>query len=185
VAHVWWFTSDSVKKFHPCIARRILTLVVSSSLCKQNWSSYSFVHSKAHNRLQSSQAEDFVYVYTNSRVLNQNVIFMDEAATKWYKQSVVSKDSNSNGPRNIFHEYGILFDGDTSDANMDDKFIDDENIGGQWEDTSAVQGFEIGEEKRELHDWLGAMQMHHILRHQQMMRTIYLLQDFSMRWIIK
>jgi hypothetical protein len=70
VLHLWWFTSGSVGKFLPRIVRRILAQVVSSSLCEQNWSSYSFVHSKVRNRLLSSCAEDLVYVYTNLRVLN-------------------------------------------------------------------------------------------------------------------
>jgi hypothetical protein len=80
VAHVWWFTSSSVGKLLPCIACRILAQVVIFSSCKRNWSSYSFVHSKAQNRLQSSCIEDLLYVYSNSRVSNQNVTFMDEAA---------------------------------------------------------------------------------------------------------
>ena len=61
----------------------------------ENWSSYSFVHSKAQNRLLPSRAEDLVYVYTNLRVLNQNVPFIDEAAIEWYMQTIVSKDSDS------------------------------------------------------------------------------------------
>jgi hypothetical protein len=65
VPHLWWFTSGSVGKLLPRIARRILAQVVSSSSCEQNWSSYSFVHSKARNRLLSSRVEDLVYVYTN------------------------------------------------------------------------------------------------------------------------
>jgi hypothetical protein len=89
VAHVWWFTSGSVGKLLPRIAWRILAQVVSSSLCERNWSSYSFMHSKAQNRLLSSRAEDLVYVYTNSRVFNQNVSFTDGAATEWFRQSVV------------------------------------------------------------------------------------------------
>jgi hypothetical protein len=95
VAHVWWFTSGSFGKLLPHIARRILAQVVSSSSCEQNWSSYSFVHSKVRNRLLSSHAEDLVYVYTNSRVLNQNMPFIDEATTEWYMQTVVSEDSDS------------------------------------------------------------------------------------------
>jgi hypothetical protein len=85
VPHLWWFTSGSVRKLLPRITRRILAQVVSSSSCKRNWSSYSFMHSKARNRLLPSRAEDLVYVYTNSRVFNQNVPFTDEAATEWYK----------------------------------------------------------------------------------------------------
>jgi hypothetical protein len=47
VPHLWWFTSGSGGKLLPRIARRIFAQVVSSSSCEQNWSSYSFVHSKA------------------------------------------------------------------------------------------------------------------------------------------
>jgi hypothetical protein len=47
VPHLWWFISGSVGKLLPRIARRILAQVVSSSSCERNWSSYSFVHSKA------------------------------------------------------------------------------------------------------------------------------------------
>jgi hypothetical protein len=36
VAHLWWFTSDSVGKLLPRIARRILAHVVSSSSCERN-----------------------------------------------------------------------------------------------------------------------------------------------------
>ena len=101
VAHVWWFTSISVGKLFPRIAWRILVQVVSSSSCEQNWSSYSFVHSKVRNRLLSSCVEDSVYVYTNLRVLNQNVPFTDEAAIEWYKQSIISEDSNFEGPTDL------------------------------------------------------------------------------------
>jgi hypothetical protein len=68
-----------------------------------------------------------VYIYTNLRVLNQNVTFTDEAATKWYKQSIVHEDSNYNRPTNLFHEYDGLSDVDTPNAKMDDAFIDNEN----------------------------------------------------------
>jgi hypothetical protein len=101
VPHLWWFTSGSVGKLLPRIARRILVQVVSSSSYERNWNSYSFVHSKARNRLLPSRAEDLVYVYTNSRVLNQNVPFTDEAATEWHRQIVVSEDFDSEGPADL------------------------------------------------------------------------------------
>jgi hypothetical protein len=65
VPHLWCFTSGSVGKLLPRIARRILAQVVSLSSCERNWNSYSFVHSKARNRLLPSRAEDLVYVYTS------------------------------------------------------------------------------------------------------------------------
>jgi hypothetical protein len=121
VAHMWWFTSGSVGKLLPRIARRILAQVVSSSSCERNWSSYSFVHSKARNRLLSSCAKDLVDVYTNSRVLNQNVPFTDEAATEWYRQSVVFEDSDSKGPTDLFDDYDDVSDFDTPSMSFDDE----------------------------------------------------------------
>jgi hypothetical protein len=121
VPHLCWFTSGSVGKFLPRIARRILAQVVSSSSCERNWSSYSFVHSKARNRLLPPRAEDLVYVYTNLRVLNQNVPFTDEAATKWYKQTVVSEDSDSEGPMDLFDDYDDVSDFDTPNMSIDDE----------------------------------------------------------------
>jgi hypothetical protein len=92
------------------------------------------VHSKAQNRLLSSCAEDLVYVYTNSRVLNQNVPFTDEAATEWYRQSVVSEDSDSEGPADLFDDYNDVSDFDT--PNMS---IDNENTQGQLEEQDRLQ----------------------------------------------
>jgi hypothetical protein len=103
VPHLWWFTSGSVGKLLPRIARRILAHVVSSFSCEWNWSSYSFMHSKARNRLLPSCAEDLVYVYTNSRAFNQNVSFTDEAAIEWYRQTVVSEDSDSLEECRVLH----------------------------------------------------------------------------------
>jgi hypothetical protein len=62
-----------------------------------------------------------VYVYTNSRVLNQNVPFTDEAATKWYKQIVVSEDSDSEGPMDLFDDYDDVSDFDTPNMSIDDE----------------------------------------------------------------
>jgi hypothetical protein len=149
VPHLWWFTSGSVGKLLPRIPRRILAQVVSSSSCERNWSSYSFVHSKARNRLLPSHAEDLVYVYTNLRVLNQNVPFTDEVATEWYMQTVVSEDSDSEGPVDLFDDYDNVSNFDT--PNMS---IDDENIQGRLEELDGLQqqAQGIGEDGRDLQD---------------------------------
>jgi hypothetical protein len=148
VAHVWWFISGKIGKLLRHIARRILAQVVSYSSCERNFSSYTFVHIKVRNRPHSSRIEDLVYVYTNSRVLNQNVTFPDEVANEWYKQSVVSEDSDSNGPTDLFYEYDGISTGHTPDANMDGVFTNDEN-----KEAGAVQEFEIGKDGRELQGW--------------------------------
>jgi hypothetical protein len=150
VPHLWWFTSGSVGKLLPRIACRILAQVVSSSSCERNWSSYSFVHSKARNRLLPSCAEDLVYVYTNSRVLNQNVPFTDEAAIEWYIQTVVSEGSDSEGPADLFDDYDDVLDFDTSNIS-----IDDENTQGRSEEQDRLQqqAQGIGEDGPDLQDW--------------------------------
>jgi hypothetical protein len=92
------------------------------------------MHSKARNRLLSSHAEDLVYVCTNSRVLNQNVPFTDEAATEWYRQSIVSEDSDSKGPVDLFDDYDNVFDFDTPSLSTDN-----ENTQGRSEEQDGLQ----------------------------------------------
>ena len=89
----------------------------------------------------------------------------------------MSEDSDSDGPTNLFHEYDVLSDANTPNVNMDKVFTDDENTGRQSEDASMVEGFEIGEERGAESYKIGlrAMQIHHILYHQKMMKKTYIL----------
>jgi hypothetical protein len=91
-----------------------------------------------------------VYVYTNSRVLNQNVPFTDEATTEWYRQTVVSEDSDSEGPADFYDDYDDVSDFDT--PNMS---IDDENTQGQSEEQDGLQqqAQGIGDDGRDFQDW--------------------------------
>jgi hypothetical protein len=91
-----------------------------------------------------------VYVYTNSRILNQNVPFTDEAATEWYRQTVVSEDSDFEGPADLFDNYDDVSDFDTPKMS-----IDDENIQGRLEEQDELQQQAQGirEEGRDLQDW--------------------------------
>jgi hypothetical protein len=75
-----------------------------------------------------------VYVYTNLRVLNQNVPFTDEPATEWYRQTVVSEDSDSERPVDLFDDYNNVSDFDTPNMSIDDK-----NTQGQSEEQDALQ----------------------------------------------
>ena len=65
--HQWWsgVGGEALQK----IAKRVLALTCSASLCERNWSMYSFVHNKSRNRLGTKKAEDLVYIYTNTRLL--------------------------------------------------------------------------------------------------------------------
>ena len=75
-----------------------------------------------------------MYDYTNSRVFNQTVSFTDIAATEWYMQTVVSEDSDSEGPTDLFANYN-----DISDFDIPNTSIDDENIQGRSKEQDGLQ----------------------------------------------
>ena len=91
-----------------------------------------------------------MYVYTSSRVLNQNVPFTDEAATKWYKQSVIFEDFDSKGPMDLFDDYDNVSSFDTLSMSTDN-----ENTQGRSEehDGLQLQGQGIEEDGQDLQDW--------------------------------
>jgi hypothetical protein len=60
--------------------------------------------------------------------------FIIEAATEWYRQSVVSEDSDSEGLVDHFDDYDDVSDFDT--PNMS---IDDENTQGRLEEQDGLQ----------------------------------------------
>jgi hypothetical protein len=62
------------------------------------------------------------------------VPFIDEAATESYRQTVVSKDSDSEGPKDLFDDYDNVSDFEKSNMS-----IDDENILGQLEKQDGLQ----------------------------------------------
>ena len=53
------------------IAQRVTALVSSAGACERNWSTYDFIHSKKRNRLHPDRANDLVYVFTNSRLIQR------------------------------------------------------------------------------------------------------------------
>jgi hypothetical protein len=87
---------------------------MSSSSCKWNWSSYSFVHNKSRNRLQLKRIENLVYVYTNSRLMAEG---KDKDEKKWYADNVDSEDSDSM-PEEEFEDHGDLDSDGMDDGNL-------------------------------------------------------------------
>jgi hypothetical protein len=122
--HDWWAFEGACGKLIVPIARRILGQMVSSSSCKRNWSSYSFVHNKSRNRLQPKRAEDLVYVYTNLRLMAEG---KDKDKKKWYADNVDLEDSDS-APGKEFEDHGDL----DSDG-MDDGSL---KVGGSYGGTN-------------------------------------------------
>jgi hypothetical protein len=94
--HQWWHRVGG--NALPKIAKRILSLTCSVSSCERNWSIYSFVHSKSHNRLGVDKAEALVYIYTNSKLLRQRP---RADPVRWYDNNIFSEDSD---PDNNGHE---------------------------------------------------------------------------------
>jgi hypothetical protein len=62
LAHDWWAFEGTWRKLIAPITRHILRKMVSSSSCKRNWSSYSFVHNKSRNKIQPKWTKDLIYV---------------------------------------------------------------------------------------------------------------------------
>ena len=76
---------------------------------------------------------------------------MDEAATEWYMQTIVSEDSDSKGPTDLLDDYDNVFDFDTPNISTDD-----ENIQGQSKEQDRLQQqlWGIGDFGRDFQDWV-------------------------------
>ena len=61
---------------------RVLSVASSSGAYEHNWATFDFVHSKRHNRLKPSRANDLVYVFSNSRLLNNGTNVSKLASAK-------------------------------------------------------------------------------------------------------
>ena len=81
--HQWW--SRVGGEALPKIAKRVLALTCLISSCEQNWSMYSFVHNKSQNRLSTKKAEDLVYIYMNTRLLQGR---LEADPLQWYENNV-------------------------------------------------------------------------------------------------
>ena len=91
----------------------------SISSYERNWSTYSFIHNKIRNHLQSSCAEDLVYIYTNSRLLRHQ---KGPNLVQWYGIHQIHFDDESDGEAPDGDDLGGHPD---IDANM----ADNDNIG--------------------------------------------------------
>ena len=109
--HQWW--SKVGGEALPKIAKRVLVLMCSASLCEPNWSMYSFVHNKSRNRLGTKKGEDVVYIYTNTRLLRGR---LGADPLRWYENNVFSEDEDKSVD---------------DDSKMDDGDDDDNESGGE------------------------------------------------------
>ena len=113
--HQWW--SRVGREALSKIAKRVLVLTCSASLCEHNWSMYSFVHNKSRNRLGTKKAEDLVYIYTNTRLLRGR---LEADPLRWYENNVFSEDEDES----------VDDDSDTDDGDDDDNLNGGEGMEG-------------------------------------------------------
>jgi hypothetical protein len=73
------------------IAQRVTALVSSTGACERNWSIYDFIHSKKRNRLHPDGANDLVFVFTNSRLIQK---FKEPEKFAEWVQEIESDDEN-------------------------------------------------------------------------------------------
>jgi hypothetical protein len=106
----------------PIIAKWILSLTCSASLCERNWSMYSFIHRKTPNRLGVDKAEALVYIYTNSRLFRQRP---GADPVRYCDDNFFSEDCNDDG--------GALSKTDDDDNDGND---DNNGNGGEGHDGS-------------------------------------------------
>ena len=102
--HQWWprVGGEALSK----IAKWVLALMSSASLCERNWSMYSFVHNKSRNRLGTKKAQDVVYIYTNTRLLRGR---LGADLLRWYENNVFLEDEDE----------GVDDDSDMDDGDND------------------------------------------------------------------
>ena len=125
-------THSACGKLIAPIAKRILAQPICSSSFEQNWSSYSFVHNKSRNRLNTKRAADLVYVYTNLKVVSAS---KENDEKKWYNENVDSEDSDApmsgeeDSPSHIECDEGTSIEGgnDDRDVNVMDHFCSSPN----------------------------------------------------------
>nr|KYP56762.1 hypothetical protein KK1_003009 [Cajanus cajan] len=70
-AKSWWVMHGSSALLLQKLSLKLLVQTSSSSCCKRNWSTYSFIQSLKRNKLNPKRAEDLVYVHTNLRLLSR------------------------------------------------------------------------------------------------------------------
>jgi hypothetical protein len=142
LAHDWWAFEGVIAP----IARRILEQTMSSSSCKRNWSSYSFMHNKSRNRLQLKRIEDLVYVYTNSRLMAEG---KEKDEKKWYVDNANNGDfeDSDSAPKEDVEVHG--------DPNLDGGDVGVQNLDGEMHCSpllSNLSGIRDWEDEYNFHD---------------------------------
>ncbi|GKA37840.1 putative hAT dimerization domain, ribonuclease H-like superfamily protein [Tanacetum coccineum] len=77
----WWANFGAKTPLLQSLAFRVLGQPTSSSCCKRNWSTYSFIHSLRRNKLSPKRAEDLVFIHNNLCLLSRSTDQYNEEKT--------------------------------------------------------------------------------------------------------
>ncbi|KAL4386785.1 hypothetical protein GQ457_09G024120 [Hibiscus cannabinus] len=64
----WWMIYGTCTPELQRLAIKVLSQTTSASNCKRNWSTFSYIHTKARNRLKYKKLEKLVFTYYNMRL---------------------------------------------------------------------------------------------------------------------
>ena len=70
----WWNNYGDEGPHLQKIAVKVLSQTCSSSGCERNWSTWSLIHTKLHNRLAIKKLHKLVYVHYNVRLRVKNLM---------------------------------------------------------------------------------------------------------------
>ncbi|KAK5841926.1 hypothetical protein PVK06_004252 [Gossypium arboreum] len=112
------------------LAIKVLSQTTSASNCERNWSTFSYIHTKARNRLKYKKLEKLVFTYSNMRlqIRHQKRMSTDDINASFNPISLDHIFEDINPLSEWLHEKeNPLFDGenvdvlpvDTSDDEMD------------------------------------------------------------------
>ena len=65
----WWENFGYALETLQPYALRVLAQDCSSGACERNWSAYSLIHTKIHNKLSTRQLERLIYCHTNLQMM--------------------------------------------------------------------------------------------------------------------
>ena len=70
----WWYNYGDEGPHLQKIVVKVLSQTCFSLCCERNWSTWSLIHTKLHNRLAMKKLHKLVYVHYNMRLRVKNLM---------------------------------------------------------------------------------------------------------------
>ncbi|KAG8478390.1 hypothetical protein CXB51_028233 [Gossypium anomalum] len=121
----WWIIYGTCVPKLQKLAIKVLSQTTSASNCERNWSTFSYIHTRARNRLKCKKLEKLVFTYYNMRlqIRHQKRMSIDDINTSF----------NPTGLDHIFEDVDPLLEWLHEKENP---LLDGENVGVLLVDTS-------------------------------------------------